>query len=291
MSTIWLKYVSVAGSAVVLLVSQRRLQGTTLVAPVRWSLVSCVTLGAVEALFDFDILASGRESWRFLAATSTLCPGIALLGAKRPQNAAWQWIVASLWLVIALPAVQQLVFQRVGTLELHAARSWFTLGLILFCMANSCLSRYWFAVLLGGCGQLLMLEPHLPLPGILLGGIGWSWGMIAVAFAVPVAWLSGSWKSNADSLDHVWLDFRNRFGIVWSLRMMEQFNSVARANGWQLVLQWNGFRAPDGSTNWQLSSEQTRVLRQSLQNLLRRFVSPEWIASRFSLTAQPKAHL
>jgi hypothetical protein len=61
---------------------------------------------------------------------------------------------------------------------------------------------------------------------------------------------------------------------------MEQLNAVSQSNGWNLRLQWSGFHTMDGSPDWSLPPDQLRVLRQSLQNLLRRFVSPEWIATR-----------
>ncbi len=285
MLTSWLNYVLVALAAMVLVVRHHQLRGTTLVAPWWWAFGSLAALSTVEALVDLAVLEPAHHAaWRFLAATSTLCPGIALLGAKRPQDRSWQWIVASLWLIIALPAIQQLVLHKSGTLEIHPARAWFMLGLILFCVSNSVLSRYWPAVLVAGCGQVGLLGPFLPIPLQSASSSEWTWGIAAISLSVLLTLVGFLARQSARPLDQVWLDFRNWFGLVWSLRFMEQMNAVARQNGWNVVLQWSGFRAFDGSSEWELPPDQARVLRQSLQNLLRRFVSTEWIASRLSST-------
>jgi hypothetical protein len=68
--------------------------------------------------------------------------------------------------------------------------------------------------------------------------------------------------------------------LVWSLRLMERFNATAEGNGWDVTLFWSGFRNRQGTSPWQLSADQARTARQTLRNLLRRFVSPEWIAAR-----------
>lgn len=274
-------YLLIAMAAVGLAVRQHQLRGTTLVAPCWWAFGSLASLAAVQVLVDSAVLdPAGSVVWRFLAATSTLCPGIALLGAKRPQNRSWQWVVASLWLIIALPAVQQLVLHKTGTLEIHPARAWFMLGLILFCISNSVISRYGPAVLMAGCGQLWMLSAYVPIPFRPNHSSAWTLGLTGVSVAVLLTWTDLRSRASGRPLDQIWLDFRNLFGVVWSLRLMEQMNSVSQTHGWNLVLQWSGFRALDGSSDWELPPDQFRVLQQSLQNLLRRFVSTEWIASR-----------
>jgi hypothetical protein len=105
-----------------------------------------------------------------------------------------------------------------------------------------------------------------------------------------LAYYTVSSRKRDPSLDSVWLDFRNSYGIVWSLRVMEQVNAVAKSSGWNVVLCWSGYRTRDGAANWELPSEQLRVLRQSLQNLLRRFMSSEWIAERLGDVPERSHH-
>ncbi len=41
--------------------------------------------------------------------------------------------------------------------------------------------------------------------------------------------------------DRVWTDFRDLFGTVWSLRVMERVNETARLQQWNWELTWSGF--------------------------------------------------
>ena len=284
MVSLFVKYVLVAAAAGVLLNLARIRSGTTLNAPLRWALLAFLAVAAVEIALDSGYLRWSRAgAWQFLAATSTVCPGIALLGAKRPQNQPWQLVVATLWLVLALPAIQSLVLGKSGAFEIHPARSVFLMGLILFCAANSLISRFWPAVLLATISQLVLLHPNwvAPLPG---GEGKLLRGITGLSSAILVACLCRRRGRGLDPLDLLWLDIRDRFGLVWSLRMMEQLNFVATSNSWDLRLRWTGFRAMDGSADWNVPTEQRHVLRQALHNLLRRFVSTEWIASRLDKT-------
>ncbi len=61
---------------------------------------------------------------RYIAAMSTFSPIMALLGAKRPQDRGWQFIVATLWAILSLPACEWLLFG--GVAEIHPARFWFS---------------------------------------------------------------------------------------------------------------------------------------------------------------------
>lgn len=235
----------------------------------------------IELLLGFAILDDNNQAaWRFLAASSTLCPSIALLGAKRPQDGPWQWIVGSLWLVLALPAIQHLMLQRSVAFEVHPARAWFLFVLLVIGATNSVFSRYGPAVLLFVAGQVVLLTPHLPAGVRWLPSVAPGWGLFGLTTAIVMAQISIRKRATTPALNRVWLDFRDAFGLVWSLRFMERMNTVAHTNGWNMTLQWSGFEASDGSPNWQLSPDQLRVLRQSFANLLRRFVSPEWIADR-----------
>ena len=49
---------------------------------------------------------------RFAAAVLSFAPTMALLGAKRPQNGAWQFVVITLWAILALPAFEVLLRGR-----------------------------------------------------------------------------------------------------------------------------------------------------------------------------------
>src|SRR4051794_207498 len=98
---------------------RRAVAGTTLTAPWWWSVVSLLALALAEFVTAFWKSDSdpSAAALRFIAATSTFCPLMALLGAKRPQDRGWQFIVFSLWVVLALPGLEWLLFG--GVQELH----------------------------------------------------------------------------------------------------------------------------------------------------------------------------
>ena len=112
---------------------------------------------------------------RFAAAMATFCPLMALLGAKRPQDRAWQFIVFSLWIVLSLPSFEWLLFG--GVAEIHPARFWFLVVLTLIGATNGLTTRYWPSGLLFAGGQLALLVPFLtsgqvPLPEEVAGSLG-----------------------------------------------------------------------------------------------------------------------
>src|SRR5207244_8914492 len=47
-------------------------------------------------------------------------------------------------------------------------------------------------------------------------------------------------RAAASELDHIWLDFRDRFGMVWGQRVREQFNRSALHAGSPHLLDWQG---------------------------------------------------
>ncbi len=136
------------------------LRGTTLAAPWTWSLAAFVSLASVEIAVG---LAGKQEpAWsaaaRYIAAMGTFSPIMALLGAKRPQNRGWQFIVASLWVILSLPAFEWLLFG--GVAEIHPARFWFLVILIVVGATNQLGTRWWMAGVLYCGGQIALLLPY-----------------------------------------------------------------------------------------------------------------------------------
>ncbi len=257
-----------------------RLTGTTLVAPWCWSLAALAAV-AVSAMAIAIAAGAPRAEWvmplRFAAAMTTFCPLMALLGAKRPQDRAWQFIVFSLWIVLSLPSFEWLLFG--GVEEIHPARFWFLVVLTLIGATNGLTTRYWPSGLLFAVGQLALLAPfltsgHVPLPEEVTGSLGLSAMVLAwvlVALGLPPA------RRASNPLDRVWRDFRDLYGVVWAMRIAERINASATMYSWPVRLDWRGFR--DRETD-QPVAEVPEAVVESLRSLLRRFVSPEWIAAR-----------
>jgi hypothetical protein len=254
-----------------------RTSGTTLVAPWIWSCIVLLSLASGEVLIG--LWGAPAPLWaadlRFAAAMSTFCPTVALLGAKRPQNRGWQAIVLSLWAILSLPSLEWLLYG--GVAEIHPARFWFLVILIAGGALNGLGTRYWPSSLLYGAGQVALVWPffftELPPAGALAPLLGTS--------ALVLAWLlaAAEWPRRTRvvlPLDRVWLDFRDAFGVAWSLRIAERMNASARIYDWPVRLGWRGFTAPLDRA----MADVPPAAEESLRSLLRRFVSPAWIDAR-----------
>jgi hypothetical protein len=269
------------GGLLAVAVQWRDVRRTTLLAGWCWMLAALLSLAASEAVF----IAVGNpppawaEHLRYAAAVTTFCPLMALLGSKRPQHGAWQWIVLTFLGVLLLPAVEALLFYPTEPLSLHPARRWFLAILIAVGAFNSLPTRYWPTGLLTCVGQVLVLSDYLPLARLGFGdwAVTTGVGCLAAGQIMRAARLPRGRRA-ASHLDRLWLDFRDNYGTLWALRVADRFNDSARRLGWGATLGWRGFefeRADD-----QFSAQACAVVSKGLRALLRRFVSPEWIARR-----------
>ena len=161
-AAVWVAVVAIG--TVLIWRGRKAVAQTTLWAAWCWALASW---GAVAAASLAGLLAGGRietgdwrQSFAMAAAMTTVCPAMALAGAKRPQHVAWQWIVFSLWVVLSLPAIEWQLFAAMPSV--HPARRWFLLVLIVPGIVNYLPSRHWLAVLFFGAGQVALLAAYLP---------------------------------------------------------------------------------------------------------------------------------
>jgi hypothetical protein len=256
-------------------------KGTTLTSVVCWTTISLISLVGTE-VFCLASSRAGSDSLvialRFAAAVSTFCPFVARLGAKRPQHKAWHFVVFTLWLVLASPAAESVVLRPGQMLDVDGARSWFLAVLILVGLFDRILTRFAGTALLAASGQSLLLAAYLPLPTAVAEHTQVYWLGVAL---ITLSVLFESFRlprRNVDTLgmDALWLDFRDDFGTLWGIRVIERLNAAAELNGWDVRLGWSGFRRPDSAQHEELPEAFVVALR----NLLRRFVGPEWIASR-----------
>ncbi|WP_145092584.1 hypothetical protein [Anatilimnocola aggregata] len=284
-------------AAVILLRSFHALRGTTLVIPWAWALGSgalVATTCLFAALTPPSLRPSSFAAIQFVAACGTLCPLVALIGAKRPQHSAWSFVVLSLWGVLALPAAEVIFLQPGQRLEINAFRSWFLVGLLFAEVINFVATRYTIATLLLVSGQAIWLLDYLPLISRTLLPV---WliaqpeiaGLALVACSIVAAWLAASRQPVGGAYDRLWFDFRDSFGLFWALRLSERVSAVALQENWNFDLGWNGFRTKtDFAPLGELPTEIDRPLQHNLQGLLRRFVSPEWIAARLNRSTTAK---
>ena len=273
----------------------RALRGTTLRAAWWWALAAVVAIAAAE-LVVFAGLGeeTHAETLRFAAAVLLFCPTIALLGGKRPQNSAWQFIVLTLWGILALPAFEITIRGRGEALLIDPVRSWFLVVLIGVSAVNHLPTRFRIAAVQSAAAQALLLWPQLPWSGMaawrppvwlaMLVLVGAAWSARRAAARMPNATPSAHDVVELRSWSYVWLDFRDWFGTVWSVRMMERLNATAIAHEWPMALGWDGFVwQGDNGADMRLAQEQRASAVEALRALLLRFVSREWIEERLKV--------
>lgn len=269
--------------ALAILVARRRSIGqTTLTSAWWWTVAAFVAWGGAELVVSGDRAWSRLEPLRLAAIAISLCPVVSLIGAKRPQHAAWNFVVLSLWAIVALPAAEAHFLRPGQPLEFGAARGWFLWILIALGPINFVPTRFWHASLLLAAGQVVALSEYLPLLGQDLVAEPGTIGLAIAASAVVAAGLASRHeRDTANPYDRLWLDFRDSFGLFWSLRVQERINAVARQQNWDFDLSWSGFRRrADGTLLDAIDPAVEPTLRTSFKGLLRRFISHQWIADR-----------
>ena len=268
----------------------RAVGGTTLRAPWWWAATSLLAVAASEtaiAVFQSSQTA-GAAQLRLAASTTAFLPRVALLGAKRPQDRAWQFIVLAFWLMLALPAGQAWLLRPEYPPVMHGLWSCFVLLLAVFGVTNYLPTRFWPAALLVAAGQIVLHWPYLPLTsGTQPDGWSlWGLGLLASAFVTAVV-IGRRRRPQGDPLDRLWIDFRNQYGVVWGLRVAERINASAMTRGWDVSLGWQGFSTQFGGSIEVIPPAVRAELEAAVRTVLRRFVSAHWIDER--LAAPPTA--
>lgn len=206
----------------------------------------------------------------YVALALAGCAAIAVLGARRPGVLAWNAVVAALLAVLLLPLAESVL--RGGDFRLDALRLIALGGTLTIAVLNYLPTGFVLVALLfgvgWGCEWLRFARPEdaaNPELDVI--------GRVAVA-AAPWGWLillPFRRKRNRSVLDATWIGFRERFGVVWSQRLREQFNHAARHAGWPVVLMWRGLRAMPGNAG--MDAARVREMEEALVALMKRFGS------------------
>ncbi|OAI42275.1 hypothetical protein AYO40_00080 [Planctomycetaceae bacterium SCGC AG-212-D15] len=237
---------------------------TTLFQAIHWATAAWLAWGfafaAESALSDYSL-----GLIRYLALCLTTCAGVAALGLG---GGAWNFVLLGLLAIMLLPLAEGLLAR--GALHLEGPRLLFLAAALAVIVLNYLPTRLGLAALLLGIGSAVQL--------LLLGGsmsVGSSrtveqFGGLLLAL-VPWAALERMAHRPApvSEFDGIWLDFRDRFGLVWSQRVREQFNSSAAHHGWPVILRWQGLRVMPGSEL--PPPDEQQAMLEVLRSLLKRF--------------------
>jgi hypothetical protein len=255
---------------IIALYGVKRLRGTTLVAPCLWAAIaaSCLLILALVQIESTGGLA--LSVLRFAVAAMTLCPLIAVLGAKRPQDRGWQWVVGTLWLVLIWPAAQTLANPAGPEFEIFLPWKIFIVALIAMGLLNYLPTRHWLASLFVAGGQILLFSKFLGIEQLQ------AWLTLATfCFCVASLLILIRHKSHAptEAIPPLqtarWLGFRDAYGAFWALRIMQRVNETAALRNWPVELTWAGFEKVNDET---LTDTRLTEIDQTLDTLLRRFL-------------------
>jgi hypothetical protein len=290
----WLGFLAAVAGAAVILWRRRRLQGTTLLAPAAWWCLSLAALAAVEfcAAWFAGESSGPLPHLEMLAAGTMFCPFLAVLGAKRPQDRGWQFIVASLVGVLWFYGLTNLAFWPGLPPKLPWVVRWLLIvPLWGMGLLDSLPTGRWLSGVLTAVGQALWLAPLFPEFVELRSGVGWplwnegaAMGLGTASFAAgAILWIIAVTRSvqSPPSLNRIWLDFRDAFGSFWALRVAARFNQSAELNGWSTRVTWQGFQQDASAGPTGTADADLRLAQQhAIENLLRRFVDTDWMNAR-----------
>ena len=276
---------ALAMSALVLVRAWREARGTALRASVVWA-AAAVLLGMVaEGVAYGEPLAAGRP-WAghvaYLASLATLAALISVLNARRPGSGAWAFLMVLLVLVFLIPWFEGagLAGSALALERLRLELPWnLFFGLLLLTGATNYLpTRHGPAALAVAVGL-----------GLELAGLTWTdwpaarraWVWTAapwfLALALGMAGATGSRREAGGSgLERLWHWFRDRWGVVWALRVLERFNRSAEAARWPFRLAWSGMVRLDSEA--EPTAEVLEAAEATLRGLLRRFADEDRLA-------------
>lgn len=261
-----------------------RARGSTAVPAALWAICAAFAVSA-----DAGIHALGwandparAASLRLCVAALLLCPAMSVLGAKRPQHGIWQVIVASLAVVLAMPAASA-EFVRPGSPPvLHIVVRCFVSGLAVIGWMNYVGTWRRLPATLVTAGGLILIRGFLPgfeteragdSPWLDVSG-AWllaAGGMLAI---LPRIAPSATPRVLQHEIDQPFLCLRETLGIAWTLRIAERFNGFAESRGWPCRLEADGLEVGGDP----LDRHWHRDAVRTFESIVRRFVSIDWLA-------------
>lgn len=266
-------------------------RGTTAVPAGIWGLLAWAAFAgelSIRAWGGLDQPATAAGA-RLLVTALALCPTLSLLGAKRPQHGVWQFIVATLAVVLALPAASAALMRPGSLPTIHLIESWLILVIVLVGWLNFIATRRGLAATLLAVGCLLLMRPFLPfvdperqMAAILAGPTSDGLAALFAAAGAELAFAQSLRAGRAPvagrdplaaAIDQPFFALRETLGAAWSLRIAERFDGIAAARGWPCRLGFRGLEiAPDAAAGpWQ------RDAHRAFLAIMRRFVTADWL--------------
>ncbi len=263
----------------------RGAEGTSLRPAIIWSGIAIgVTLLAQLAALD-EPAETGRPfagQVAYIAALSVFATLISVLNARTPGGGAWAILMALLVVVFLVPWLEGSGLAREGNgwdhLRLTPPWTIFYGLLVIAGVTNFLPTQFGQAAIALGLG--------FGLEYLMLTQVNWTHttrGLLATGACL--CWSAAVWLADMATLtaqvppaglERLWRWFRNRWGVVWALRVQERFNRSAQSAGWPIKLTWYGVvsTSPDPAEPLVIPDEAEAMLA----GLLRRFATAEVLA-------------
>lgn len=286
MNPIWVTCGAAVVTAAVAAAGGYLVRGSTAVPAAVWAVVAALALGGEAAAGAMGWLTDppARSAARLVVVALGVCPAMSILGAKRPQHAVWQLIVATLACVLSMPALTAVLIRPGSMPELHLIERCFLPLLVVIGWLNFVATQRSIAALLVAAGQFALLWPFLPIVGngsALPAGVEAAFTGVLAGGAILAAAQAVWWPASRQgargrmlAIDSPILALRETLGAAWTLRVIERFNAVAGERGWPCRLLFAGLEVDPAASHERWEAEAVRCVR----SLLRRFVSTEWLA-------------
>jgi hypothetical protein len=265
-----------------------RLRQTTLPTAV-WCAIGGLAAAAVAQSIElaYPEQANGWVDlgWYF-SAVVLLCPGIAVLGARRPGASAWAFfVVLPLVLVLMWPAVASFQMARpTAPIEIEVP-ALVGFGLVLIMSGGNYFgTRYTMSTFYYAAAIMLLVVPMSVAAPDFFPERSTARFMATLGFLLVLSETSRRSKAlpvdGISRLDVLWFDFMDSFGMVWAKRVMDRVNESARHEKWAMQLELHGFvPVAESPTADELLRTNERI-ELTFRWLLKRFVDPEWIDAR-----------
>lgn len=256
-----------------------RVRGSTAVPAALWALAAAAALAVETGCRAAGGLGdpAAASSARLAVAALGVCPAMSLLGAKRPQHGVWQFIVAALAVVIALPAASSTLVRPGTAPDVGPLWRWFLAGLVAVGWMNFAATRRGVPATLVALGQLLLMRGFLPFApsapdagGAALDAAGAC--LVAVGAGAAALQAPRRPAPPLPGITRPFLAIRDTLGAAWALRIAERFNAVAAARGWPCRLGFHGVEPLDAADGaWRPAAD------RAFRALARRFATAEWL--------------
>jgi hypothetical protein len=232
-----------------------------------WAALAWLAWGLVLALAPM-VDAATLHAGRYLGLCLIGCAGVAVLGARRPGVAAWNFVVLGLLAVLLLAWAEEFLIG--ADVPIGGIRAVFLAGTLAVAILNYLPTRLGLAALLLAAGCALEMWTLLDLATVAASADRLPWTGACFGLASWAGWAAwrGQGRPTAE-IDRLWQEFRDSYGLVWGQRLREQFNRAAANAGWPVELSWHGLQATPraGSITPELQSAALETLRA----LLKRF--------------------